>query len=57
MYVLCVGTDSLLLHLPQDYVMECRVLSDLLFKDDQLVNDLAESLETTSIQGGCVLGV
>jgi len=36
--------------------MNCRALNDLLFKDDQLVNDLAESLETTSIQGGCVLG-
>ena len=40
--------------LSQDHVMKSRVLSELLFKDDQLVNDLSDSLETTSVKGGCV---
>ena len=55
--IVCANNQCHTVYLLQDHVMRSKVLSDLLFKDDELVNELAESLETTSVQGvyACVL--
>ena len=48
---MCAKNQYHTVYLLQDHVMRSKVLSDLLFKDDELVNELADSLETTSVQG------